>query len=280
MTETIRTVMALHGLYPDLISNALRVQDVYGDSRSYCVRCGRTWTSHVTWIKLDLRSQRVLKNWKQPCLDCGQEVSPYITADELERMVNIAVERCLEMIEDQKAGASAGAAMPSGVLQRRRRSAEMLAKEGEPERSSAGNVCGEVNVVMKSAASPAGKGYSNSNGPTSPTARHSRSSPEPSRTSGERPDGQPQAIPLHHAARRPFHTQWYSLSSQTSPTTSNVQMPALYTAGLVPVHVFYDQPWSSQPPAYPVPITYNYTPAANADAQQVVWSPPMPVCCS
>ena len=253
MTETIRTVMALHGLYPDSISNSLRVQDVYGDSRSYCVRCGRTWTSHVTWIKLDLRSQRVLKNWKQPCLDCGQEVSPYITSEELERMVTIAVERCLELIEEQKKADSPGSPS-SESLERRRSSAEKL-KENEQGRSSPPSSTGEP-------PSPPRK----LDIASEPTVRHT------------------QATAFRHNRPRP-PPMYRSYPIANIPNQINMQSPQMpiYTTGLVPVHVYYgDGSWAGQLPPYasPTPVTYIQPGLASPEMpQQLPWSPPMTVVC-
>lgn len=99
MSEVIRTAMAENGLFAEDVPNVFRIQDVFGTSRSYCSRCHRVWSSHISWVKFDLRSQRVLKNWRQRCLRCQDEVSPFITAEELERMVVLAIQRCQQLIE-------------------------------------------------------------------------------------------------------------------------------------------------------------------------------------
>ncbi|XP_065180786.1 uncharacterized protein LOC135811473 [Sycon ciliatum] len=93
MTDVIRSAMIELGLDADEVPIEYRIQDVFGSSRSYCSHCHRTWSSHISWVKMDLKTQRVLKNWKQRCLNCSQEVNPYITPEELKRISTLAVKR-------------------------------------------------------------------------------------------------------------------------------------------------------------------------------------------
>eukprot|EP00117_Sycon_ciliatum_P042078 scpid60338/ scgid30667/ len=97
MTDIVRGVMAEESLFTECVPNMYRIQDVFGTSRCFCARCSRVWTSHMTWVKFDLRSQRILKNWKQLCMVCSSTVNPYINSEELERMARLAVERCVAL---------------------------------------------------------------------------------------------------------------------------------------------------------------------------------------
>ncbi|XP_006819956.1 uncharacterized protein LOC102806637 [Saccoglossus kowalevskii] len=101
MAAIIRNAMQEYNVYPSDIDGKYKLQNVRGNAHSRCSRktCGKSWGSHLGWITIDFQQRRISKFWQQKCKSCGQTERMHFSPDELARMIEIALIRCLALID-------------------------------------------------------------------------------------------------------------------------------------------------------------------------------------
>eukprot|EP00118_Oscarella_pearsei_P005467 m.25158 g.25158 ORF g.25158 m.25158 type:complete len:149 (+) comp28751_c0_seq2:1066-1512(+) len=104
VSRLIRTALDAEGLSRDQVKQ-FRYQLVYGHGRLRCSggnglnHSPNSWSSHLAWIKIDLIGRRIVKNYSQECQTCRDKRRPYVSQDELERMIEVVVERVARLID-------------------------------------------------------------------------------------------------------------------------------------------------------------------------------------
>lgn len=99
MAQIIRQVMSAKGLQPSSIPEKYRLQSVYGHGSLTCKTCSHKWSSYMAWIKVDLKQCKVLRHFQQKCNSCEVTCVPFIDDSEFRRMIELAVERAVGLME-------------------------------------------------------------------------------------------------------------------------------------------------------------------------------------
>ena len=97
MAAIVRDVMREYDVDPGNIEHKYKLQSVrgYGHSRCPGKTCKHSWSSHHGWITIDFRQQRICKFWKQKCKTCGKPERMFFQLEELVKMIEIALIRCV-----------------------------------------------------------------------------------------------------------------------------------------------------------------------------------------
>ncbi|XP_062516278.1 receptor-transporting protein 3-like [Corticium candelabrum] len=99
MARIIREAMSdTHNLDPANISNQYRYQNVYGHGTVRCKTCSHSWSSYISWIKVDLKKCRLAHRFQQKCQSCETANTPAFKTEELERMIKLTIARVISLM--------------------------------------------------------------------------------------------------------------------------------------------------------------------------------------